>query len=281
MQKDKIPARLRDLVNQYNIPTQETTPRFKSLLQDVLVDNPREMNLLIAGLEEDIPSRLNEKKGMVPFEMISQQLANNLVNMRGINENVAEWVVLTWAEAIGFPLEVQRENPTVQNPITQSSNQQKADYQSKYGGDKKSSVIIPGGDVYKQQPANRSNDIILLGMLWFCYGIINLLIIFGISSSISWIINPILSLFFIPCSISLACLSFQKRSGVWYVNMVMALISTFLVLVSVYYNIPVINYYGLSFFDIFDFLSSIYLIIPIFIIIVLIQPQIKAWYGKT
>lgn len=40
------------LISQYGTPSIEKTPQFRSLIQDVFVDNPREQNLLIAGLEE-------------------------------------------------------------------------------------------------------------------------------------------------------------------------------------------------------------------------------------
>lgn len=79
------------------------TPRFKSLLQDYFVDYPREMNLLITGLEEGLPGHLHAKKGIVPYEIISGQMVDRLYNTRGMDRKAAEWVVKTWAEAIKYP----------------------------------------------------------------------------------------------------------------------------------------------------------------------------------
>jgi len=101
MTENPYSSRLRSLIDQYGIPTPETTPRFKSLLQDVFVDNPRELNLLIAGLEEGIPVQLRDKKGTIPFEVISGQMTDRLNNNRGLERGVSAWIVGTWAEAIG------------------------------------------------------------------------------------------------------------------------------------------------------------------------------------
>jgi archaellin len=104
---------LRSLIDQYGFPTSEVTPRFRSLLQDIFVDNPREMNLLIAGLEEGIPPQLYGKKGTVPYEIISRQMVDRLNTNRAMERVSAEWVVRTWAEAIGYDILV----PIPSSPI--------------------------------------------------------------------------------------------------------------------------------------------------------------------
>lgn len=108
MINEEIPKQLKNLIIQYGIPTSDMTPRFKSLLQDVFVDNPREMNLFIAGLEEGLPVQLNEKKGIVPHEIIFGQMVDRLSRTRGIDHNAAEWVVRIWAEAIGYDIPAQK-----------------------------------------------------------------------------------------------------------------------------------------------------------------------------
>ena len=104
-------SRLRSLLEQYGIPTPESTPRFKSLLQDVFVDHPREMNLLITGLEEGIPAQLYDKKGKIPFEVISVQMIDRLNTNWGMERSVSTWVVETWAGAIGYNI------PTFHTPV--------------------------------------------------------------------------------------------------------------------------------------------------------------------
>jgi len=101
---DDITPILLSLVQQYGIPTPDLTPRFKSLLRDVLVNHPREMNLLITGLEEGIPAKLNGKKGTVPYEIVSEQMIDQIYTTRCIERKAATWMVRTWAEAIGFPI---------------------------------------------------------------------------------------------------------------------------------------------------------------------------------
>ncbi|KAF5089964.1 Tetratricopeptide repeat protein [anaerobic digester metagenome] len=107
MVDNQFTTTLRSLSEQYGIPTPESTPRFKSLLQDVFVDNPREMNLLITGLDDDIPGQLQAKKGTVPFEILSGQMIDRLYNTRGMDRQAAEWVVRTWAGALGYDVPTQ------------------------------------------------------------------------------------------------------------------------------------------------------------------------------
>jgi len=102
---------LRSVIEQYGIPTTETTPRFKSLLQDIFVDHPREMNFLITGLEEGIPAQLYDKKGKIPYEVISGQMIDRLNTNRGIERSVSIWIVETWAGAIGYNI------PTFHPPV--------------------------------------------------------------------------------------------------------------------------------------------------------------------
>lgn len=102
MNEKKYGVTLRSLIEQYGCPGPESIPRFKSLLQDYFVESPQDLKLLIAGLEEGIPSQLVIQKGKIPYDMISSQLISRMETERGMNKDVAEWVVRTWAEAVGY-----------------------------------------------------------------------------------------------------------------------------------------------------------------------------------
>jgi len=89
MTENPYSSRLRSMIDRYGIPTYETTLRFKSLLQDVFVDYPRELNFLIAGLEEGIPIQLHDKKGKIPYEVHSRQMVDRLNTNRGLERSIA------------------------------------------------------------------------------------------------------------------------------------------------------------------------------------------------
>ena len=89
MTENPYSSRLRSMIDRYGIPTYETTLRFKSLLQDVFVDYPRELNFLIAGLEEAIPVQLQEKLGFIPYEVLSRQMVDRLNTNRGLERSIA------------------------------------------------------------------------------------------------------------------------------------------------------------------------------------------------
>lgn len=145
MDNQQFSTLLHSIIDQYGIPVSETIPRFKSLLQDYFVDNPREMNLLIAGLEEGLPGQLHAKKGMIPYDIIAVQMVDRLYNSRGMDRQAAVWVVRTWAGAIGFSI------PTVQSPSTLFQNINNSDVQNKQTGSTQPSAYNQKEEIIESQ----------------------------------------------------------------------------------------------------------------------------------
>jgi hypothetical protein len=183
MKDAEISTQLRTVISQYGYPSPEMTPRFRSLLQDVFVDNPREMNLLIAGLEEGLPGQLLAKKGMVPFEVQSRQMVDRLNNVRGIDRQAAEWVVRTWAEAMGYDI-------PAQTPAAYEEKQSGKRIYQPYMERKESEIISKGPEVKHErskihiiQPEKYHRTIIALGIVGLGIGIVILFAMAGGFSS--------------------------------------------------------------------------------------------------
>jgi len=100
MNNEEMYIQLRGLINQYGIPTQVSIPRYKSLLQDIFVDNPREMNLLITGLEAGVPSIIQTKLKNIPHNLIFTQIVEFLYSTRGLDYQAAMWMVNAWYYSI-------------------------------------------------------------------------------------------------------------------------------------------------------------------------------------
>ncbi|MCL5283938.1 MAG: PQQ-binding-like beta-propeller repeat protein, partial [Armatimonadetes bacterium] len=76
--------------------------RLRALLSDLCPnDNRREINLLIAAVEENIPTDLTNSSQSSPKDMLLDRLAKRLEEDRGVTSEAARWAVGTWALALG------------------------------------------------------------------------------------------------------------------------------------------------------------------------------------
>jgi hypothetical protein len=97
---DHVRATLRDLVVQHGAEAMVDDPRrCRALLTDLCPEHPREVSVLAAAVEVDIPRRLladGTRLGVGP-------LAARLEQARGLAPEAAHWAVETWAHALGVP----------------------------------------------------------------------------------------------------------------------------------------------------------------------------------
>lgn len=85
----------------------------------------KERNVLIKSINEDIPGNLHNKKDTLPYDILSSQLIQKLVQC-GFTNDLSKWAVDSWAVAFGIiandeitdlPCN-QNVAPIVQNPLT-------------------------------------------------------------------------------------------------------------------------------------------------------------------
>lgn len=63
MVEDEVAKQLKSVISQHGFSLLEKAPRLKNLLRDIFVETPREMNLLITGLDEGCPDNFYVRKG--------------------------------------------------------------------------------------------------------------------------------------------------------------------------------------------------------------------------
>jgi len=102
MEEYDFAPQLQSIIDQYGVQTPESIPLYKSLLEDILFDHPKEMNLLIAGLGNGIPSLIIEKKRSLPRELMYDQLINQFSTNTGMDQHSAQLVIKKWVQAIGY-----------------------------------------------------------------------------------------------------------------------------------------------------------------------------------
>lgn len=81
---------LKSLISQYGFPTHANVRQYISLIKDIFVDSPRDMNLLIVSIEEGIPEKIRELKDTVPFRALSESIINQLIHTRGMDYDAAQ-----------------------------------------------------------------------------------------------------------------------------------------------------------------------------------------------
>jgi len=99
-------------------------PTFGNLLIDYFQgDFQKERNILLVSISEGIPGNLINKKDVLPYDILSSQLVQKLVQF-GFTDQLAKWAVNSWAVAFGIiaydeikdPVVNQNTTSSVQNP---------------------------------------------------------------------------------------------------------------------------------------------------------------------
>lgn len=91
---------LRQILGRYGHALCDDPRRLRSLLRDVCGQYKREVNVLLAGLEEGVAASLQQ----VPASqraMLLPSLQRRLQDHRGIGADLAKWCVQAWAEGLG------------------------------------------------------------------------------------------------------------------------------------------------------------------------------------
>ena len=92
--------RLRETLAAYGASIAGDERRCRSILNDKCGRYVQEVNLLMLALRERIPADLQADAAAIP-ELLLAQLANRLRNNLAMTEEVARWVVESWAVALG------------------------------------------------------------------------------------------------------------------------------------------------------------------------------------
>lgn len=93
---------LQDIITRYGPPTETNILMYRGLMQDLLVDYTRELNLLKLSLEQGLVFRLMKEGQHLPFEVLLHQMVGYLHSNFGIDESAATWSIEAWAEALGI-----------------------------------------------------------------------------------------------------------------------------------------------------------------------------------
>lgn len=100
-------------------------PTFGNLLVDYFQgDFKKERNILLVSISEGIPGNLINKKDVLPYDILSSQLVQKLVQF-GFTDQLAKWAVNSWAVAFGIIAYDEIKDPVVnQNTISSVQNPQ-------------------------------------------------------------------------------------------------------------------------------------------------------------
>jgi restriction system protein len=87
-------------------------------------DFKKERNILLVSISEGIPGNLINKKDVLPYDILSSQLVQKLVQF-GFTDQLAKWAVNSWAVAFGIIAYDEIKDPVVsQNTISNVQNPQ-------------------------------------------------------------------------------------------------------------------------------------------------------------
>jgi pyruvate/2-oxoglutarate dehydrogenase complex dihydrolipoamide acyltransferase (E2) component len=100
--RDAARESLRQLVMEYGRSICEDPMRCRSLLLDVCGEYRREINVLMAVLEEHVVADLFSPPTGVPRDLFLARLTRRVCENRGLTEEVARWGVQTWVFALGL-----------------------------------------------------------------------------------------------------------------------------------------------------------------------------------
>jgi hypothetical protein len=105
--------KLREMIAEYGRSVCENPAHCKGLLLDLCGDYKREVNVLVAVLEEHVVDELMHISGGVPAELVLARLTQRLCDNRGMEKEAARWGVESWALALGISVSQAGTAPTV------------------------------------------------------------------------------------------------------------------------------------------------------------------------
>lgn len=88
------------IVRQDGINILENEQRLRGLLMDKCPEARREMNVVLAALQEKVPHKLHEPSPDIPKASRIATQTQRLVDTRGLDREVAKWAVETWVVAL-------------------------------------------------------------------------------------------------------------------------------------------------------------------------------------
>jgi hypothetical protein len=100
--RDAARESLRQLVMEYGRSICEDPLRCRSLLLDVCGEYRREINVLMAVLEEHVVADLLALPASVPRDLFLARLTRRVCENRGLAQEVARWGVQAWVFALGL-----------------------------------------------------------------------------------------------------------------------------------------------------------------------------------
>jgi hypothetical protein len=100
--QDEILAKTVGIVERYTEAILSDPRRFKALLLDICFNHRKEINVLVAALEEQVVVDLRTSSVGIPVEVTLARLTQRLVDIRAINEAMARWAVETLAQALNI-----------------------------------------------------------------------------------------------------------------------------------------------------------------------------------
>jgi outer membrane protein assembly factor BamB len=113
--------KLREIVAQYGRSICDNPQQCKGLLLDQCGEYKREVNILIAALEEHVVDDLMHISAGVPTELVLTRLSERLYDNRGMEKEAARWGVESWALALGMSVAQSSTAPTVLPQIVEVS----------------------------------------------------------------------------------------------------------------------------------------------------------------
>ena len=108
--------KLREIVSRYGTKIYEDKQKCKGLILDYCSNYRKEANVLIAVLEENVPSDLSNtsNRSGVPIELLMARLIQKVCDERGLDKDAAKWAVESWALASGIKVNNASEAPSKQ-----------------------------------------------------------------------------------------------------------------------------------------------------------------------
>jgi hypothetical protein len=97
--------KLREIVARYGPDVVGDARRCRALLLDFCGEHRREIFVLTSAQEEDVPATLQALPESLPLTVTVAQLTQRLVRNRALAEDAARWGVISWAWALGLPVD--------------------------------------------------------------------------------------------------------------------------------------------------------------------------------
>ena len=96
-----IRQKLREILTRFGVETVKDPKRMQGLLRDDCGEQRREVNVLIAVLQEGVPGELLAHDPRLPEKAMAERLIKRLEDNLSITRASARWAVETWAVALG------------------------------------------------------------------------------------------------------------------------------------------------------------------------------------